>query len=1012
MATEPIDTVSVRLVGDATQLINDLDQGVRDTEAAGEKAGEGFRKAFLERAMAAGQEVKRLSEEIGSSLEEAASQVSIQGGVGAGFDKSELVSFAQALSDVGTQAAATTKKIASSDETLQKFGDRIGSDIIPRHAEFQKAVGSLNDAYKAFGTNLSEDVKKALDENVQAIQTNVTATKENIEALKQTASYVDQAATWQNLMETQINRVTEAYKAMNKETPDAVEREKLRRYMQSLIALSDSADQAKEEIIKYGDKQVEAAGATERSTTTMDKFGKVLGISGAGIEAFALSLVKGIGIMALFHKALAEIQKATAYALDFSETERKLAYAVALNTKQVGENVYTFQEWNDLAVKISTQFGGPLRKSMVDVTAAVQLLTQNTSLTDDQLAKLITDGTAFSKVMGKDTLSSIQQLTQFINSGYGESLRAMGVDVSKTAQNQKAFDMGLGHNVDSLTEAQKEMVRYNLLMDQMGKFVDIASSGQETFAGRLEKANLQAEKTTLTLGNMFAGIAVASKEFWARVGEGLVSYVGIMMVEIVKIGAFIISNLIALAANAIDVINQFKQGKIPNVFEQFDKYRANQAAAYTDLVAEGVKNMTGAMDQFAPIADKATEALDRYGNTAEEAQGKIDAFVKAAQDYDQGMAQIAQRFESTMQNIQTQFLQRNADLLVKYARDARDIDAKSAEQRLKAIRDNQVKEIRMREDFQLDIRRLEERYILDLQDAVRDRDARRVLDLQRQFNMEKQKRTEDYDLAQKRRKEDFQLELADLERQRQIRQQERYLEYQEQLADEALQAQRRREEAAAQRKIDEANLLADIKRRFDLLEEAAANELGISTEKLDALKAALDKTYGAGGYWDEYYSLAVEAGQNAATAVNNANKQLVDSLRQTDTAILAHLRFVQQARALEAGLNPSTASRQEVLSESRLFQRGGSFVATNPTQLIVGERRPERVSITPLSQATGAPSAGFRGQENQGKIQIALDVQTSEYLDVRIADRTMSDIADVIVSLNQGGGGMGGARRG
>jgi hypothetical protein len=83
------------------------------------------------------------------------------------------------------------------------------------------------------------------------------------------------------------------------------------------------------------------------------------------------------------------------------------------------------------------------------------------------------------------------------------------------------------------------------------------------------------------------------------------------------------------------------------------------------------------------------------------------------------------------------------------------------------------------------------------------------------------------------------------------------------------------------------------------------------------------------------------------------------------------------------------------------FQRGGSFIATSPQQIGVGEGRPERVDITPLSGATGQPSAGFRGGGGGERVGIDLNVEASDMLVVEVADQTMTEIADVMVNVSQ-----------
>jgi hypothetical protein len=67
--------------------------------------------------------------------------------------------------------------------------------------------------------------------------------------------------------------------------------------------------------------------------------------------------------------------------------------------------------------------------------------------------------------------------------------------------------------------------------------------------------------------------------------------------------------------------------------------------------------------------------------------------------------------------------------------------------------------LRETEDHLKAMRRLEEDFLFDLTDAVRDRDARAIVDLQRQFQRESSRREEDFSTNQNRQGRDFDAEL-------------------------------------------------------------------------------------------------------------------------------------------------------------------------------------------------------------------------------------------------------------
>jgi len=343
---------------------------------------------------------------------------------------------------------------------------------------------------------------------------------------------------------------------------------------------------------------------------------------------------------------------------------------------------------------------------------------------------------------------------------------------------------------------------------------------------------------------------------------------------------------------------------------------------------------------------------------------------------------------------------------------------------MEALRDFQIDEIRMREDHQKDIYQLEERFLLDLEDAVRNRDARQVLQLQRRFNLEKKSREEDFNLRMKRRKEDLSLELQDISYERALRRQERQLAFAEEKSDLDAQEVLRKEQARIQAKRQQDELLEQIKNRLLALTEAAAGELSIEKEKLDALVEALTAVYGENGPWVQWHRAAVDVAQTAATGVANANQQLIDNFVESGKSITEYFKDIyaalDAAEAMEkawadaSSYSPAVYGPEGLISRATPSrrdtrrQRGGTVFATGPTGFVAGEgSRPERVDITPFSQSTGQPSAGFR--TGGDKISIDLNVEASEMLKVEVADHTMGEIADVYVNITQRGfqGGRG-----
>lgn len=78
----------------------------------------------------------------------------------------------------------------------------------------------------------------------------------------------------------------------------------------------------------------------------------------------------------------------------------------------------------------------------------------------------------------------------------------------------------------------------------------------------------------------------------------------------------------------------------------------------------------------------------------------------------------------------------------------------------------------------------------------------------------------------------------------------------------------------------------------------------------------------------------------------------------------------------------------------------------------VGEGRPERVDITPLSGGNGAPLAGFGGGGAGSRVRIDLALRLTEGLEAELVDQAINEAAEVVLSMAQAERkGFGGAHR-
>jgi hypothetical protein len=274
-------------------------------------------------------------------------------------------------------------------------------------------------------------------------------------------------------------------------------------------------------------------------------------------------------------------------------------------------------------------------------------------------------------------------------------------------------------------------------------------------------------------------------------------------------------------------------------------------------------------------------------------------------------------------------------------------------ERMQAEHDMQMRHAR--EAYRLSVLQGERMYQYERGMLVAEGDVLALEDLDARYQLEQQAQQENFELQQRQQEEMFQLQLkyqkeamremiADLkdalaEQLADIEENKR-----ERIAEEEAAAQRERERAAEEHRIrlekakaegiellaleDERHREAKEKAAQGLADLASENELGLSK-----VTAAWRAVYGPDGELD----------------------RMTDEFYREQEAKAAQFR----ASLGTAGGGGSSYGGRPPL---RMYQYGGEFIASKPTQLLVGEgRAPERVVVEPLSFAGGNVYHSWRG---------------------------------------------------
>lgn len=694
---------------------------------------------------------------------------------------------------------------------------------------------------------------------------------------------------------------------------------------------------------------------------------------GSQITGLATNLLGGLAVIKLFNKALQIMKDGIATAIEFAEANFRLAAAVRAQQRAQGEAAGTIDEWRGFAADLAAEFGRPTEQVFIEVAGTMQLMSRNLNLTAQDMQTLLHQGAALASLTGEQLQPTVEKLVNFIGSGYRQGLVDLGIEVNDVTLAQAAMAAGINKTFDEMTEAEKQTVRYQLVLQQTGFAAQDAAARSGTLVGQLDQANNKFNTASKIIGDLLLPLFVAFKTVAGELAitAAKLAYV----IGAVLVGAM--GNSLGVMVGAAKALQTFIEGL------RHGRLAVNEAVeaftdgfqALRDRIPQILSQLAGNMDNF---GDETRSGMKKAGAAVKAGSAEMqEALSQASQAIDdanqrwaQGLADAEQRFKDRMADIQQDYEDRVIDIRTKLERGLEDIDRQANQKRMQAILKFQVAEIRAKQDHARKLAELEYQYSIDLEGAVRDRDAGRVLELQRRYKHERDQLNEEFDLREKRRKEDLQLELSEIERQRQIKRQERLIAYQEELADAALQAQRRRRDAEESRRRELRDLRGDIERRLGLQADGINKQLKLNAKGLQALYNQLNDAYGPNGWVEAFY-------QRYYAIIAGAKSTKTGGSKTTSTNLIPGSRDIGG------------------------YAAGGTAYATGPTQFMAGEGRPERIDVTPLSRAGGSNFAGGAAGGG-GKAVIEVKVDTSERLMVEVADFVENDIADVVISANNG----------
>jgi len=640
--------------------------------------------------------------------------------------------------------------------------------------------------------------------------------------------------------------------------------------------------------------------------------------------------------------------------------------------------------------------------SRADITQQVSLIgimTKELGLTEDKIgdvAKAIGVLNIRSGEM-EDLLTTTNKVLTALVAPSGRGIASLGLDFGEANLEATAFANGVlkaGESFSDLTKHEKDMLKIAILLESTGQELSTVQDFLKTNTGALAEQNAEWEDTLANVGQLTQGIKASLAPATVELLKGLQD--GINFAKTLMVLFEAIKNEVMLLAVTLAHAFQHPLDFIKN----YDKYVGQLSDVFVNSLREGFDRLfSGQIPSNAPEWFK--RIFGSFADNAGEATNEAGKFKKAIEDIGQlkgfnDLINDISRLQKKMQDLNEEFAIKQTraaedyTLKVKrlnedYANDVERTMISFNNRRTDIENRYRLNELAAEENFQEDLRQLRESYLFNLEDALRERDARQVLRLQRQYQMNKENLTKEFEIEQAQRARAYKEELAQLERQRAERL--RILEEEHQLKLQRAEEDFQIEQARAQQ--DHERQLEDLKNQInDRLMEFArqiGEEYNLRQEGVNQIYELLQEYYGPGGQFDDLYNYSVESAAAAAQAILDA----INAAAQAASYLTTSLPSILQ------GIDPYYGQPNNVGPQAQ----GGIFAASKPTTATFGEAGPELAAFIPLNKI-GSLSMGVAGGNNDvsggigGKLRLVVDL--SPDLEARVVDSSLDKVSTVI----------------
>lgn len=602
----------------------------------------------------------------------------------------------------------------------------------------------------------------------------------------------------------------------------------------------------------------------------------------------------------------------------------------------------------------------------------------NKKITADQAGKIV-EVAAIIKLKSpeKDINEIVANITNGILTGTSEATKNIGLQFDDLRIKQKAKELGyIKSTTQQLTEQEKVQARIALTVEY----------ANQKLGASLE----QADKQTLALAE--------AEKSWKNIQLIIGQIMLVGLADAVRYAQDFVSVLENAAETLKKIATLMRYRSAVNKIEYRPVEGAGVAFVREATKEEKAKAWKDAMDAYYPsiqdtptinnpaITDGAVDGSEsnanKIKNSLKDLAEALDAFGdkarKMEEDFAMSMKKMAEDSKLTMDRFMEDWDISRSNIFNEF-----NIDRKKADD------DYRQKELEDERQFQEQLRQLRESYLMNLEDALHERNARQVLRLAREYAMNKKNMINEHNLKVGSDRGNYEKEKKDAIARRDERLR---------LLDQENELKRKRMVEDFNIQQERAKIEHDIEmKRLEMEKQDKLRQVANSLS--EQLKLTDDGTKLIYNLFDDYF------GENGA--VGKLVKYQYDNIVAYTQAMLDRLQEVADKYAIDVGTTPPPTTTKPPTNKSprpKFRAKGGLDIVNSPTQVIMGEAGPEAHLYVPLNKISSlAGGLGMLGNNtpNPGGANMEILVELSKDLEARIIRKSVGSVENAIMKVRR-----------